>query len=895
VTVDRRMAGTLAESGNGSASGQNDLIHIYGQLVDRTGRPAAGLGLELNADKGITLGVTASDGNGAFVLTLRAALVKSVAGNVAGNIGDRMFHLLINGNAKPLAVTGLVGLKPGVHGPVQIVVANAPPNGTGVAPVPTLLGDDEELLNAFKRAPWLFTKPQPAQPVSTCSPYTPPTAATRVFYYSQIAMFAPRLLDEVLPDQRARRPQEQPERQVTAIDITATPQAPASAYPRFGAILEFRQDWWEAGYGLGDLLYSVPLAPCEETKIATVDWRRRDWATKQTALSESAFQDTTIQRDEAISETARMIADKTLHSSDVGGGASLSLGIISGGLAGQISDMHSTTDATTTASRSINDKIHQVSNTIRNTRSFAIVETTQQEDSTVQSRVLRNHNHCHTVTFQYYQVLRHYLLATQLNAQPRPALFLPFKPINFTIDSVRQYAYVLRRALLDPTLEPVLDMFLGVLPMPLPTPGYPSPTPGSPAAANPNGQAQDLVGELVTSAFVTYQKPPAVGFSNSADTPGWPSDVKLVLNDQVKYASPTSPAGVVPQTAHYQPAAINPPDDSPSLSSINHIGIANRSEVDYYFDDLTITAVVNGNRHEILFQSAVDLKAGRVLVLERAGGPAVSQSTSAAIPGLDRLLPHLNANSLYYTSALIAAGDSSLRYLLLASSTDAAGNYFSDLVDNTVVGFIGNYVGFPLRDPNYLPAQYRTDVQVDLPKTRNERLITMPSPGVFAESQLGQCQACEVIDNTRFWDWTKSPCPDDAPDITAAMLASRNQDLSGLLQVPQSNLQPPAVQIPTEPEPMIKIGDATLANLTKDLQVNDTKGLLELVKGLAQLSSDNYKATLDALTSSQGSLQSGQGGLSAAGSGAGSAAGASALGGSAGAGDLIASAVVALV
>jgi hypothetical protein len=123
------------------------------------------------------------------------------------------------------------------------------------------------------------------------------------------------------------------------------------------------------------------------------------------------------------------------------------------------------------------------------------------------------------------------------------------------------------------------------------------------------------------------------------------------------------------------------------------------------------------------------------------------------------------------------------------------------------------------------------------------------------------------------------------------MLASRSQDLSGLLQVPQSNLQPPAVQIPTEPEPMIKIGDATLSNLTKDLQINDTKGVLDLVKGLAQLSSDNYKAALDALTKSQGSLQAGQGGLSSAGG----AAGTSALGDSAGAGDLVASEAVALV
>jgi hypothetical protein len=38
------------------------------------------------------------------------------------------------------------------------------------------------------------------------------------------------------------------------------------------------QEWWERASTLGDLLYSVPLAPCEQVKLALLDWRRRDFA-----------------------------------------------------------------------------------------------------------------------------------------------------------------------------------------------------------------------------------------------------------------------------------------------------------------------------------------------------------------------------------------------------------------------------------------------------------------------------------------------------------------------------------------------------------------------------------------------------------------------------------------
>ena len=43
-----------------------------------------------------------------------------------------------------------------------------------------------------------------------------------------------------------------------------------------GHLLQFKQIWRADGYSLGDLLYSLPLAPCQKKEIAVIDWERQE-------------------------------------------------------------------------------------------------------------------------------------------------------------------------------------------------------------------------------------------------------------------------------------------------------------------------------------------------------------------------------------------------------------------------------------------------------------------------------------------------------------------------------------------------------------------------------------------------------------------------------------------
>ncbi|MDT3446045.1 hypothetical protein [Pseudofrankia sp. BMG5.37] len=805
-------------------------FRAYGQLVDRTGQPAAGVGMVVTKREVGSLralGSTVSDSNGAFFIPLEQP---------AADPGSH-YELRLSVNDDPISLPDLAEIREVLWGPHTFVVDHQPPPGReGVAPRHPLVVPEKDLVAAWKLTPGLFTRPTAARAANPCSPYAPVDLPSRVFYLNQLAFFT-----DTSGDRQAAPV-------LAPIDFSAPPTASLGATLRYAALLEFRQDWWDYGQALGDLLYSLPLAPCEETKIASVDWRRRDYASQETALDENHFQDSTIARDQVVDETVRLISTKDADSSAVAGGLGLTIGPFSAGVSGALSGMHEAIDATTTASRAVNDRIHQVSNTVRTTRSFTVAEVTQEEESVVRTRAIRNHNHCHTVTFQYYEVLRIHLLTTKVE-RIRPVVLVPFTPMDFDEATLASYGYLLRRALLDTTLGRVFDAYLGVA-----TPGASEAPPEAPGL----GRTPKPPAAVVTG-LRAY-------FSSTTNSIG-SSDLDLMVDEERLGLTVTHVAGN--RDRYAATATVTAATPPRAIGDIDRVGFAagpGLTRASLLLDDVVVEAEADGAWHQILFVESFQIEAGRVVVRQiTARGGKPTPAAAATSPDLSRLLAHLNANRVYYSAAVIGGGDAGLRFLSLAGHTDGHGDALSDIVDNVVVGTAGNYVAFPLRALSHLPVRYREGLEETRlygPGEPHERLITLPTPGVFAESQLGACSACEKIDDTRFWDWQTSPCPDGAPDITADMLASRFQDPSPLVQVVRSDLEPKPVQIPELPEPMIKIGDETLKELVKGLQLPDAKGLLDLVSGLAKVSSDHslevFKEIWGAYTRKPGGPGSGE-------------------------------------
>lgn len=874
------------------------VLRIWGQLVDRRGQPAAGIGMVLFRQRdGAALANTVSDSAGAFVLPFRLPQAKTALDR-SSNTGDESqgvegpakepeFALDISVNEDFVPIPGLRGMTKTFIGPYTIVVDHAPTvELSRVAPKPQFLGSEEDLLQAIKLKPELFTRPRAARGPNSCSPYSPLQAPARVFYVSQYAAFPGKHTEQGEEETQLRSHisrETTSGTNWTSVEMIDSRRTSGSwqlrGVFRFGTILRFRQEWWDVGLSLGDLLYSVPLAPCEDTKVATVDWRRRDYATKRTALDEASYQDTTISRLELINETVRLGSTKSVSDSTLGGGFGASFGPITAGAAGALETVSGAVDATTSAARDINDRIKETSNVVRSTRSFSVAEVSQEEETTVRTRTIRNHNHCHTVTFQYYEVLQNYLVKTQADSV-QPAILVSFRLMRFDDVALLRYGYLLRRALLDSSLVNVLDTYLGV--------NVEGSAENVQEAANPQPAPQGAEAAKVAISIGAIS-----GFEDGVF---WTSHCKFYVNDKLVHVQ----GGGVPVDELHFDVELDAPLKPADLSKLA-INCESGSGP-YDLDDVTFSL----GEAEVLYLPTLHLEPGRrwsTKVTPPADTTLASQTNTRQHVDMTRLLEHLNANAAYYTYALIQGGDAGLRYLAL-DELSWNGHSVAEVVDNVVLGYLGDSIVLPLKSPRDLPEAYwgtlenRGNVQL-AGEVGDDRIVTIPSAGVFAESQLGECSACETIDDTRFWDWQKSPCPGEAPAITEGMLASRYQDARDLVAAVKSDLVPQQIQIPQEPEPMIKIGDQAMSELVKNLDLKGTKDVLDFVKGLSDTSAANFRTIAEiAGKFLEGGAKAGASGATggagaAAGEGAAGAAGA--LEGTAGMGDVLGEGLAASV
>jgi hypothetical protein len=61
--------------------------------------------------------------------------------------------------------------------------------------------------------------------------------------------------------------------------------------------------------------------------------------------------------------------------------------------------------------------------------------------------------------------------------------------------------------------------------------------------------------------------------------------------------------------------------------------------------------------------------------------------------------------------------------------------------------------------------------------------VSLPTRGVFAEAVMGNCNACETIDDSKFWRWEESPI-DEPPTIEPASTATRRSEPATVTPTP---------------------------------------------------------------------------------------------------------------
>jgi hypothetical protein len=235
-----------------------------------------------------------------------------------------------------------------------------------------------------------------------------------------------------------------------------------------GHLLQYKSEWIADGYSLGDLLYSLPLAPGQKKQIVVFDWERRESASNTQSIDyeESLFN--SLSRDRDILEIAKGTIEE-----NVSGRSSATVKAVAGGIGGVVgsavfgvaggysnarssASQNSLRQVSSSDQQKLSDRIVQSANAVRSMRSTVIQTVAQGERFEVSSESVANYNHCHALTIQYYEVLRHFKIRQRF-AGARECLFVPLLMSQFDLKKSLRWRESLQLALIDRRLAKGFD------------------------------------------------------------------------------------------------------------------------------------------------------------------------------------------------------------------------------------------------------------------------------------------------------------------------------------------------------------------------------------------------------------------------------------------------------
>ena len=235
-----------------------------------------------------------------------------------------------------------------------------------------------------------------------------------------------------------------------------------------GHLLQFKSEWIADGYSLGDLLYSLPLYPGQQKRVAVLDSVSKQSASNLQSVDYEESLYNSLTRDRDIYEITHGTVRERTSGSSKSTTASASAGI--GGIAGSVlfgvsgGVGHSSSNATQSSMRQtaasdlqkINDRLVQSTNSIRSQRTSVIQTVSEGERLEVTSEVVANYNHCHAITIQYFEVLRHFKVRQRF-ADARECLFVPLVMSSFDLDKLIRWKEILLSNLIDRKLANGFD------------------------------------------------------------------------------------------------------------------------------------------------------------------------------------------------------------------------------------------------------------------------------------------------------------------------------------------------------------------------------------------------------------------------------------------------------
>jgi hypothetical protein len=520
-----------------------------------------------------------------------------------------------------------------------------------------------------------------------------------------------------------------------------------------GKMLEYEITWYPLGTALGDLLNTITLAPCEQVNVAIADWMRRETASQTQAIDiqQQSFQE--MNHDRLIVETMQSSVSSKSSAWALGGTLSAGMSVpltkevkldLTAAFGGGYAQSHTVQNVAVNTSNRLSEHIRQAASFVSSQRSTVVFQATASEQQTYQTRTVRNNNHCHTLTFMYYQINRNYNVVTDFLGE-REVVLIKYGKADF--DATRAYcnADLLKDALLDQSLLPCFDELADAL-----------------FCCDKTSVGGERLMDSVTITF-WVDAPRVISPANQLG-----GNLSLANGSKISFgASSTNPAGWQAGDIKSVNIPLGTPVDPNDVVSIEvNVGGAPGHVFDLAINKIEVTG------HVIGLSSPLTLYSSQTGFGFSNTTPSWSATLKAPPPDpvatdvdcvkqsccVQKLLGHLNCHKRYYNSILQLNEDPNERVSRWSCCIADEPVSLIAQIENDPITLYGDYVVFPaagsqlVDNPSVLPVS---------------KLVTMPTPGVFSEGILGQCDTCEKIDPDRFWDWKDSPCPDNAPAVGA--------------------------------------------------------------------------------------------------------------------------------
>ncbi len=230
-----------------------------------------------------------------------------------------------------------------------------------------------------------------------------------------------------------------------------------------GHILFYKVEFKADGYSLGDLTYSLPLAPGQKKQIVSYDMANTLEASESQRLSQGEQLTAELLDERIITDELSGGINESLEgrssASTAGVSAGLGIGVSVGSFGGSLGVSGGYSNSRSSASQSgardisqsfaerLRQMLMQNAESYRELTTSVVTTVKEGQEYAVSTEVVANHNHCHSVTLMFFEVLRHYAISQKL-ADVQECVFVPLLLTEFTPEKISKWKDVLATNLL---------------------------------------------------------------------------------------------------------------------------------------------------------------------------------------------------------------------------------------------------------------------------------------------------------------------------------------------------------------------------------------------------------------------------------------------------------------